>query len=68
MLGHLRGHKQRAYQLEAEAKALSFRRMCDLGVPVPRKSRARARAYMARKKAHDDAIRRAGRLRKEKKP
>jgi hypothetical protein len=59
VLAHRNGDGKRSYQQEAEAEAWSFRRMRELGVPVPRKSRAQAKAYVARRKRHGDRIRAA---------
>lgn len=53
--GH-RKDKRRSYAKEAEAENWSFRRMQELGVPVPRKSRARAQRYVAYKKARGDRV------------
>jgi hypothetical protein len=51
-----RTDRRRAYEREAEAEAWSFQRMRELGVPIPEKSRERARGYVARKKARGDAV------------
>jgi hypothetical protein len=59
ILNHGPGKGKRAYQREAEAEAWSFQRMRELGVPVPRKSRAQAKLYVTRKKRLGDRIRAA---------
>ncbi len=44
------------YELEAAAEDWSFKRMHELGVPVPEKSRQRAAAYVAYRKRRGDRV------------